>query len=267
MKKILTLIATMVLIAESYGSIFYRNPDLILVNGEDEVIWEYPMDDYLKYFCDETKVVEFDQFCSTNRPYLQCTWVIQEGNLYLVKVALPTKEYPLTKFFPEAKERVLATWYSGTIRYHSGRLIGQYYDSLILEKDIVYHISEGKVTKLNEIDVRESSLAYAKQFLSHQFPLAEGNCPELYEGPSKRKKRMTAFLQEAIQTCGTGDSWTSYELPLSVEVKISANVDEFNYKRSYGKLSCYELLKLMSEETGTSLDISFTEGKVIYEIK
>lgn len=263
--KIIITILSIVLVTQSFGSIFSSKPDLIITDTDEEVIWEYPLDDYLKYFCDEIEVIQFDKFCGKNRPYLQCTWIIEDNKLYLVKIALSGKEYPLTHFFPEAKERIHATWYSGTIRYHEGRLIGQYYDSLILEKDIVYHISQGKVTKLNEIDVRESSLAYAKRYLSHQFPLAPEDCPELYEGSSRRKKRMTIFLQEAIKNCGTSN--TSYELPLSVEVKISANIDEFKYKRSYGKLSCYELLNLISEETETSVEISFTEGTVIYEIK
>ena len=267
MKIILLTIVSFILGTQSYANIYLGRPvDTIQVKGESSAILENPLDSYLKYSCDISRLVEYDinYFSPHYSDAITRTWTIQGEKLHLLSIRTneTNEEYPLTKLFPNTQGAVFASWYSGLISYSYGDFIGHSGDNLIWEKQKIYQIYNGEVIKETDIDNKQRAFSYANIFLRKRFPFLDDAelTPDAYLDT-------TTFLEFTFFACNETYMYGTYRYPYSVKIESSANLDNFKFKKKYRDLSYLDLINLIVKETETTLEINFIDGDVIYKIK
>jgi len=136
--------------------------DKLIYKGEQFVINSEPLGSYLdEVHPGPTGIFEFK--CTACWRGYVATWKIEEGYLYLVKIAEGTceknpPEIPVSRVFPGQKAPFKAEWFSGVIRIPQGKLLEYVhmgYES-IYENEIILTFEKGKLVKESVIDNKAS---------------------------------------------------------------------------------------------------------------
>jgi hypothetical protein len=157
MKKFISII-TVLMASVSTGFATGQMSDHLLYKGETVMIFSNPLESYFDK--DHPRPDKLFRFSCTAcwRGYV-ATWKIEKDELYLVKLDEGScdenpKKIPLKKVFPEAKDSVKATWFSGVIRIPQGKqlmYVHMGYGS-IYEKDLFLTFEKGKLIKEEIVD-------------------------------------------------------------------------------------------------------------------
>jgi hypothetical protein len=155
--------ALLVLFAPTQASATAQIPDIIMIDGEKHSLFSNPLEQHFAK-TGRPDILDGGVVSSANWRGYVATWAIEGGRLYLTKVE---KEYAkerqpgayewlpisLLKLFPSSKGRVIADWYTGTLRVPRGEEL-QYvhmgYGS-IYERELRITIRNGKVAEAKEI--------------------------------------------------------------------------------------------------------------------
>lgn len=151
MKKIPAIFtALLVLCAALYAT--GQRPERIIYKGTEYALFTDPLE---SFFSDDNPrpVKLFGNACTASRRGYNGTWKIENGKLYLVKVvagdcSADPVEIDMSSVFNKSLP-VEATWYSGTLRIPSGRLlkfINAGYAS-VYEEEILLAIERGLLVR------------------------------------------------------------------------------------------------------------------------
>jgi len=123
-------------------------PETLLYKGEELSLYDYPLQPYL---ASGATAVKF-QAPSTalHRGYVG-TWTIRQGRLYLIKLEghvgpfANTGAVALDALFPDAKDGVLADWYTGELCCPMGELLhyGRGGFTSVYESDLFIRVEHG----------------------------------------------------------------------------------------------------------------------------
>lgn len=140
-------------------------PDIILINGEPHALYKNPLESYLREKWRRPAYLK-PHYTSNMRGYV-ATWEISENKLYLTKVMIyragwlcrikcffgQTDCYPdrenynaLGKIFRvKNKSKVLADWYSGSLRIPTGKQLQYVHEGYQsrYEKDLIFKVRNG----------------------------------------------------------------------------------------------------------------------------
>ena len=126
-----------------------QTPEILIYEGQRHALCDLPLDDY---FARERVQPDF-RFTSTAlwRGYVG-TWEIVDGRLYLIELEGQLRggsEVSLETFFPHARDRVFADWYSGTLRVPQGRMLDYEHVAFasVYERDLLIEIEQGVVQR------------------------------------------------------------------------------------------------------------------------
>lgn len=155
--------ALLVLFAPIQAGATAQTPDIVMIDGERLPLFSNPLEQHFAK-AGRPKVLDGGVVSTGNWRGYVATWTIEDGRLYLTKVE---KEYAkdrqpgayewlpisLRKLFPNSKDRVIADWYTGTLRIPRGEEL-QYvhmgYGS-IYERELRITIRNGQVVEAKEI--------------------------------------------------------------------------------------------------------------------
>ena len=132
-------------------------PEVLVYNGTTNDMYSTPLE---SFFSAETPKVFLEKPSSTAcwRGYVG-TWKIENDELYLIALQEGhprTGAIPLDKVSPKWVSPVKATWFTGTIRVGSGKvLMGGMGFSEKRERDVFLEIKDGKVVSTHKIDNAE----------------------------------------------------------------------------------------------------------------
>ena len=155
--------ALLVLLAPTQAGATAQIPDIIIIDGEEHSLFSNPLEQHFAK-AGRPGILDEGVASSANWRGHVATWTIEGGRLYLTKVE---KEYAkerqpgayewlpisLRKLFPNSKGRVIADWYTGTLRVPRGEEL-QYvhmgYGS-IYQRELRITIRNGQVVEAKEI--------------------------------------------------------------------------------------------------------------------
>ena len=125
-------------------------PETLLYKGEALSLHDYPLQPYL---ASGATAVKFQAHSTAlHRGYVG-TWTIRQGRLYLIKLEghvgpfANTRAVALDALFPDAKDGVLADWYTDEMRCPMGELLhyGRGGFTSVYESDLFIQIERGVV--------------------------------------------------------------------------------------------------------------------------
>lgn len=132
-------------------------PERLTYRGEKMVMYTEPLN---KYLAESVAKLLFQANCTGLWRGYMGSWEIVDGHLYLIGLEGTLKDgakASLSTVFPNSSDRVLAYWYSGTLRIPKGRqlkYIHMGYGS-ISEYDLFLEVLQGHVvaTRLHHNEV------------------------------------------------------------------------------------------------------------------
>ena len=122
-------------------------PERLIYRGEAMGMYTEPLCDYLDE--NATEVCFQMNVSSLLRGYIG-VWEIVDGYLYLIELSGILKDgsqASLSTVFPSASDRVLAHWYSGSLRIPRGKPLKENYFSYepICEYNLFFEVLQGQV--------------------------------------------------------------------------------------------------------------------------
>ncbi len=247
-----------------------HSDDYLVVGGKGYFIRANPLDTFLSHSCKKEWLKEYvDNFCNPYRPEYTRYWKIEDDRLYLVKIETngPEKiQYPLEKLFTHYEGKpMFAKWFTGTLSYQDNdspiiHLNHDYY-----EEEAVIRIVKGVVVEQFKVNHRERWISYAQRLMEKDHPLANIDL----DAPDKARNRpggMNQFLDDAFAVVTHPEEKPSANYYPTIQIHLNANLDDFQLKEAYKKLSSYELLETIAKETGNKLTVSLSGTTVVYEI-
>ena len=219
----------------------------------------------------------FNKGCTACYRGYVATWEIENEKLYLIKVQdwEQQQECPLKDLFPESKKKkVLAIWFSGTIRipdnYTSWSGYGPTY-----EKQITIHVDNGIVTEIAEVHISDAEwISRSKKILERKskptpLPLKASLFLQILENILVKP-----FSKDYRRYCGSRNlkhviipAISLAEPVLRWKSQVVDDLNRFEFKQEHGPLSVYELLQTVAKETGGYLDVKVKNRTIVYEIK
>jgi hypothetical protein len=122
-------------------------PDVLNRNDQTYALFSNPLEMYFKQACRHPAIEALHRHTACTRGYV-AFWQIADGRLYLTQIdALDRRQVPLSTIFPEATERVLASWFTGELRCPQGaRYKYVHFDYCsVYERDLFIGIENGVV--------------------------------------------------------------------------------------------------------------------------
>lgn len=255
--------------------------DQFILGGETNFLHQYPLEHYYgaSLFMPTDRPdfeTYFNKGCTACYRGYVATWEIENEKLYLIKVQdwEQQQECPLKDLFPESKKKkVLAIWFSGTIRipdnYTSWSGYGPTY-----EKQITIHVDNGIVTEIAEVHISDAEwISRSKKILEKvkAYPSASKGVPvssDLGEhfGETILERLQTLLWIAEFETCHNSSN-ISGRTSFEVEEQVVDDLNRFEFKQEHGPLSVYELLQTVAKETGGYLDVKVKNRTIVYEIK
>ena len=242
--------------------------DVLTVDGEQHFIRADPLYRYFQRHADPDAVEAYvENFAVPNWPNYTKYWELRDGKLYLVRiVGADGGEYPLELIYPPYKgSPILAFWYSGIVSYRKDdsptiMLNHEYY----VEERVIRFLRGVEVERL-EINHRDRWLSYARRIMDEFRPLADyAPAAETAAGTTNRVSVADTLTRAYRIVTHPKDGQSPY-CPL-IQVRFSADVENFKLSEELRDLSCYELLETIADQTGTALNVSVSNQVVIYAI-
>ncbi|MBM4273445.1 MAG: hypothetical protein FJ134_03160 [Deltaproteobacteria bacterium] len=128
-------------------------PDALIYQGEEHFLFSNPLE---SYWTKDRSRPRFQMWHTANYRGYKATWEIDGDMLYLknLKARIDDKYVGMEYLFPDAKGRVAATWFSGTLRVPQGKqlhYVHMGYES-VYERELFLTIDKGKVVGKETID-------------------------------------------------------------------------------------------------------------------
>lgn len=128
-------------------------PDALIYQGEEHFLFSNPLE---SYWNKDRPRPPFQMWHTANYRGYKATWEIDGDTLYLknLKAKVDGKYVGMEYLFPQAKGRVPAAWFSGTLRVPQGKqlyYVHMGYES-VYERELFLTIDKGKVVGKQTID-------------------------------------------------------------------------------------------------------------------
>lgn len=131
-------------------------PDILFYKGKTLDLFSNPLESYFsKKHPKPTELLQGK--CTANWRGYVASWKIENGFLYLVEVVEGTcgnnPQSIFSKIFPDQKNPIQATWFTGTLRVPQGKELQYYhmgYES-IYEEDLFLEIKNGELVKAKTV--------------------------------------------------------------------------------------------------------------------
>jgi hypothetical protein len=188
-----------------------QRKESILIGEEKGMIEESPLWELLSQ-----RKLEFEEYSTANRAGYGAEWQIRDGQLLLSSFIGNTAEGErgLDWLFPNAKNPIVAKWYSGTLHVH----VGKHKDSILMrqhaisESLIVIDVSAGRIVKYQRYEYPENIPVLRRRArLGDGFPLDSELYPILKRGVHEEVKALGKRIELNIkrgEQDGTGQPAT-----------------------------------------------------------
>jgi len=153
MKLLLLILGWQMALGSAAALATAQIPDTLIYQGQEHMLFSNPLE---SYWNKDRPRPPFQMWHTANYRGYSATWEIDRDTLYLknLRARLDGKYVGMDHLFPQAKGRVAADWFSGTLRVPQGkqlRYVHMGYHS-VYERELLITVTNGKVTGKEVID-------------------------------------------------------------------------------------------------------------------